>query len=98
MVKAICGGKQVEIWFTPSFNIKTEDKRLEMLFRNAEIEAFDPWRKVIRKVKPTKSEIDTYLFIEEMRVRVPELEIEVKEAPPVPTSADEGAKDNPVLE
>jgi hypothetical protein len=98
MVKAIYGGIPVEVWFTPSFNIKTTDKRVEMLFRNAEIEAFDPWKKRVRKVRPTKSEIDAYLFIEEMRVRVPELKIEIKEAPPVPTSVEEGTNDNPVLE
>ncbi|MDQ0418609.1 hypothetical protein J2Z48_002812 [Croceifilum oryzae] len=53
MIRANYGGKQVEIWFTPSFNIRTEDKRLEMLFRTAEIEAFDPWQKVIQKVEGT---------------------------------------------
>jgi hypothetical protein len=98
MVKANYGGVPVEIWFTPSFNIKTTDKRVEALFRNAEIETFDPWKKRVRKVKPTKSEIDAYLFIEEMKWRVPELKIEITEAPQVPTSVDEGTKENPVLE
>lgn len=90
MLKFNYGGYPVEIWFTPSFNIKTTDKRIEMLFRNSETDAFDPWKMKVRKVKPTKSEIDAYLFVEEIRMTIPELKIEIEKAPEVPSSVEKG--------
>lgn len=98
MVKATVGGIPVEIWFTPSFNIKTTDKRLEMLLRGVEFETFDPWEMKMRKVRATKSEVDAYLVLSEFALRVPEMKITFEEAPEVPSSVALGTEKNPVQE
>lgn len=80
-LKATVGGETVEIWFTPSFNIKTTNKTLEVLLRGVELEVFDPWELRMRKAKATKSIRDAYLILEEYRIKVPELKIQFKEVP-----------------
>lgn len=97
-VKATVGGVPVEVWFTPSFNIKTTDKRLEQLLRVAKVETFDPWRKQVRTVKATRSLRETYLVLEEYRLRVPEMKIEIEEHPEVPKNTDKGTDEEPVLD
>jgi hypothetical protein len=98
MIKAEVLGVPVHVWFTPSFNIKTSDKRLEMLLRTVELESFDPWEMRMRKVKATKSLRDAYLVLEEYRIRVPEAKIKFSEAPEIPSSVALGTKEEPVLE
>ncbi|MBL5830872.1 hypothetical protein HV417_02175 [Bacillus sporothermodurans] len=97
MIKATVGSVPVEIWFTPSFNIKTTDKRLELLLRNVSFEVFDPWETRMREVKATKSIIDAYLVLEEYRFKVPEMKITFEEAPELPNSFDQGSEENPVV-
>lgn len=98
MIKATIGGVGVEIWFTPSFNIKTTDKRIELMLRNQEVEVYDPLRKTVRKTKATKSLIDAYLVLEEYNSRVPELKITFEEKPEIPSSKDFGTENNPALD
>lgn len=90
MVKAKFGGYPLEIWFTPSFNIKTTDKRIEQLIRSLEMEAYDPWEMRTRKVKATRSLRDAYLLLDACKTYVPELEVEIKQAPKLPTVEREG--------
>lgn len=90
MLKATLGGVPVHIWFTPSFNIKTTDKRVEQMMRTVELESFDPWEMRMRKVKATKSLRDAYLVLEEYRVRIPELEVEFQERPELESITEEG--------
>jgi hypothetical protein len=97
VLKATIKGETVEVWFTPSFNIKTTDKDLEMILRNVEMELFDPWKMRVRKVKATKSLIDAYLILEEYQFKVPEMEIEFKQAPELPSHYDRGTDEEPVL-
>lgn len=98
MIKATVGGERVEIWFTPSFNIKTTSKELELLLRGAELEVFDPWSKLIRTVKATKGEREAYLLLDEYRQLLPELKIKFSEAPEVPSSTVFGTKESPALD
>lgn len=86
----------MEIWFTPSFNIKTTDKKLEHMLRKVEFEVFDPWSLTVRKVKATKSIIDAYLVIEAFQAEVPEVGIKILQAPELPSHEDKGSKDYPV--
>lgn len=97
VLKATVGGEALEIWFTPSFNIKTTDKDLEMLLRTVSFEVFDPWEMRTRKVKATKSIKDAYLVLEEYRFKVPEMRIKFKEVPELPNSFDQGTDEEPVL-
>jgi hypothetical protein len=97
VLKATVGGIPVEIWFTPSFNIKTTDKQLELLLRNVELETFDPWEMRMRKVRATKSLNDAYLVLDEYRVKVPEMKITFQQAPEVPNHFDQGNDKEPVL-
>jgi hypothetical protein len=97
VLKATVGGVPVEIWFTPSFNIKTTDKRLEMLLRGASFEVFDPWELRMRKVKATKSLRDAYLVLEDYSFKVPEMEITFEQAPELPNHFDKGTDENPVI-
>lgn len=97
VLKATVGGVPVEIWFTPSFNIKTTSKDLEMLLRTVSMETFDPWELRMRKVKATKSIIDAYLVLDEYRVKVPELKITFEQAPELPNHFDNGTDKEPVL-
>jgi hypothetical protein len=98
MIKAEVLGVPVHIWFTPSFNIKTTDKRLEGLLRTVELESFDPWEMRMRKVRATKSLRDAYLVLEEYRIRIPEAKVKFTEAPEIPSSVDAGTIENPVTE
>jgi hypothetical protein len=100
MLKFTMGGVPVEIWFTPSFNIKTTDKRIELMLRNTTIETYDPVRKTIRPVRATKSLHDAFLLVEEYKVRVPELDIQYSEVPEVISSIaePEGTADSPILD
>ena len=97
ILKADFGGVPIEIWFTPSFNIKTTDKRVEHLLRSAELEIFDPWEMRMRKVKATKSLRDAYLLIEEYKAKVPELGITFEQFPEVPSLLGRGTDENPIL-
>jgi hypothetical protein len=100
MLKFTMGGVPVEIWFTPSFNIKTTDKRIELMLRNQSIETYDPVRKTIRPVRASRSLHDAFLMIEEYKVRVPELNIEYTETPEFKTSVaePEGTTDSPITD
>jgi hypothetical protein len=97
VLKVDFGGVPVEIWFTPSFNIKTADKRVEELLRRAELEVFDPWEMRRRKARVTKSLRDAFLVIDEYAMKVPELKISFKEAPKVENHFDRGTNESPVL-
>ncbi|AYP68712.1 hypothetical protein BpsS36_00006 [Bacillus phage vB_BpsS-36] len=96
ILKATVGGVRCEIWFTPSFNIKTTDKTLESLLRTMELEVFDPWEMRMRKMKATKGIKEAYLIIDELKIKVPELRVKIEEAPELPAHYDEGTKENPV--
>lgn len=98
MVKATVGGVGVEIWFTPSFNIKTDSKEFELILRHAEYEVFDPWRMKLRTVKATKGEREAYMVLEHLRLMVPELAVTFKETPELPSSVDQGTEENPIQE
>jgi len=97
VLKATVGGEALEIWFTPSFNIKTTDKDLEMILRTVSMEVFDPWEMRVRKVKATKSIKDAYLILEEYQFKVPELKIEFQQIPEIPTHLDNGTDEEPIL-
>lgn len=97
VLKATVGGEAVEIWFTPSFNIKTTDKSLEMLLRTVSMEVFDPWELRRRTVKATKSLKDAYLVLEEYRHTIPELKITFKQVPEVPNHFKDGTKEEPIV-
>jgi hypothetical protein len=90
VLKATVGGVKLEVWFTPSFNIKTSDKALEMMLRTVELEEYDPWKQKMRNVKATRSLNDAYLVLEGYRWRVPTLEITYEQAPEVPSIKEEG--------
>lgn len=96
VLKAKFGEKRVEIWFAPSFSIKTNSKELELMLRSVEMELFDPWELRTRKVKATKSIIDAYLVIEQYKTKVPEMGIVIEQAPELPNSFDQGTELNPV--
>lgn len=98
MLKFEIGGVPVEIWFAPSFSIKTTDKTVEMFFRTTSMTTYDPIEKRMRLVRPSRSEYDAYLYLEELKMRCPEVKIKIKETPPLPTSVAEGTRDSPVLE
>jgi len=98
MLKFEIGSVPVEIWFAPSFSIKTTDKTVEMLFRTTSMTAYDPIEKRMRLVRPSRSEYDAYLYLIELKARVPEAKIEIKEAPSIPSSVAEEAGNSPVLE
>jgi hypothetical protein len=91
MVKASIHGVELEIFFTPSFNIKTTDKRVEQLLRTSEVEVFDPWKMKVRKVKATKGVREAYLVLEHFRVIVPEANIKIHEMPELQRVQEEGA-------
>jgi hypothetical protein len=98
MLKAEVMGVPVHIWFTPSFNIKTTDNRLEGLLRTTEVKVFDPWEMRVRKAKATRSLIDAYLVLEEFQYRIPEAKIKFEETPEVPSSIHLGDNSSPVVE
>lgn len=83
-VTAEIGGDRVEIWFTPSFNIKTNNKELEFQLRGMEVEVFDPWRLRMRKVKATKGLNEAYLVLDYLSELLPELNIKITEYPKPP--------------
>lgn len=96
-LKATIGGTPVEVFFTPSLNIKTTDKRIEQMLRETELEVFDPWEMRLRTAKVSNSLRDAYLIIDEYRQKVPEVEIKITEAPEVPSSEDQGTDKNPIV-
>lgn len=85
MLKLTVQGEGVEIWFTPSFNIKTTSKELEFAVRSWEVDAFDPKQTAIRKVKAQQGEWEAYLLFTEIAIRIPELNIKFKKVPETPT-------------
>jgi hypothetical protein len=96
MIKATIGGEPLEIWFTPSFNIKTTNKEIDFQLRNLELEVFDLWSLRSRVVKATKGEIEAYLILDKLKDLLPELNIEITEYPELPNS-EAGSEDNPTL-
>lgn len=98
MIKCTFAGVPVQIWFTPSFNIKTTDERIEAMLRNQTVEAFDPWLTLVRPCKATRSLRDAYLVLEHYRLTVPEAKIHFEEAPEVPSSTQFGTEDAPALD
>jgi hypothetical protein len=88
------GGVRVEIWFSPSFSIKTTDKRIELMFRNQTVEAYDPIQKRVRPCRASRSILEAYMVVEEYKNRVPELNIEIHEAPEMPSSVIYETEDN----
>jgi len=98
MLKAIVGGEELAIWFTPSFNIKTTSKDLEFQLRNLELEVFDLWELRPRKVKATKGINEAFLILDKLQRTIPELKIKIIEQPPLPEYLSEaGSEDNPAL-
>ena len=97
VLKATIGGIPIEIWFTPSFNIKTTDKRIELLLRGAELEVFDPWELRKRNVKATKSLRDAYLLLDEYRLLVPEAGITFESVPELPNAFEQSTEEYPVV-
>lgn len=85
MVKATIGGIGVEIWFTPSFNIKTQSKELEYQLRNLDVEVYDIHAMRRRTVKVTKGEWEAYLVLEQLRLEFPKLKVVITEHPEVET-------------
>jgi hypothetical protein len=96
MLKAVIGEIELEVWFTPSFNIKTNSKQMEQLLRNAEFTVFDPWLMTMRKTKATKSIESTYLVLEQMSITTG-VKVKYKETPELPSHYDLGTEENPVL-
>lgn len=84
-VRAEIGGIGVEIWFTPSFNIKTTDTEMAFMLRELEIEVFDVHATKMRTVKVTKGEWEAYLVLEQLRLENPALNIKITEKPTVET-------------
>lgn len=91
------GGSEVTIWFTPSFNIKTDDKELEFQLRELDFDVYDLWSGSLRNVKATKGIREAYLVIDRLSDLVPELGIEILEAPELPSELDKGTEENPAL-
>ena len=98
-VRATVGGVPVEIWFTPSFNIKTGgDLDLEFQLRNLELEVYDLWELRTRKVKATGGEREAALVLSQLQRLLPELNIKITEAPELPQVApEEQTEENPAL-
>lgn len=84
MVKAEVGGVAVEMWFTPSFNIKTTSKEVEQELRRASLRAYDPWQTRMREVKVTQGEREAYIFLTELKETIPALKVKLIEFPPLP--------------
>ena len=80
-VRAEIGGVRLEVWFTPSFNIKTERKDLEQLLRSMEFEVFDIWELRTRRIKATKGERECFLVLDYLRDLFPDMKIKITEHP-----------------
>ncbi|MBD1224803.1 hypothetical protein [Virgibacillus halodenitrificans] len=96
-LKAEIGGSPLEIWFSPQFNIKTQDKRIESFLRTITLEVFNPWELRVKNVRATRSIEEAYLILEELRFRMPKLDIQIKQAPELPNSYDQGSDNEPVI-
>lgn len=81
MLKATVQGEGLEIWFTPSFNIKCTDREFAILLRQMEVEVFDPHQTRRRVTKIDKSEWDAYLILAQLKVEFPKLNIQITEHP-----------------
>lgn len=84
MIKATVGGIPVEIWFTPSFNIKTTSKELEQELRRATLRAYNPWSGSMETVRVTKGLQEAYTFLVQLNEEIPQLKITFSEAPELP--------------
>lgn len=61
-------GERIEIWFSPSFNVKCRKKELAQYLRSktTAVTTYDPmggWR----EVSPSSSEWDAFLFFRELK-------------------------------
>jgi hypothetical protein len=81
MIEVVISGVTVFVQFTPSLKIKTTDKRLELMLRSYSCEVYDPIQKTLRVAKLSKSLYEAYLVLEEMRILLPEAQIEFKQTP-----------------
>jgi hypothetical protein len=98
MLKFSIGEVRAEIWFSPSFNIKCTDKRIELMLRNQSLECYDPVSKKVRMVKATRSLEDAHLLLETYKVLVPEANIQIHEAPQPVSSTEFGTSEAPALD
>ena len=89
MIKATILGEELEIWFTPSFNIKTTDKRIERILRTLEVNVFDHWETRMRRVKATKGEKEAFLVLLELSYKLPEFKIKITKAPELPLAQND---------
>lgn len=97
VLKVDFGGVGVEIWFAPSFSIKTDSKELEVMLRSVEVEVFDPWTFKTRKVKATKGIREAYLVIQKYKDKVPEAKIKFLQIPELENSESKGTLESPVV-
>lgn len=98
MLKFSIGEVRAEVWFSPSFNIKCTDKRIELMLRNQSLECYDPVSKKVRTVRATRSLEDAYLLIQYYSLLVPEANIQIHEAPQIESSTMFGTDEAPALD
>lgn len=92
MLKATVQGEGLEIWFTPSFNIKCTDREFAIMLRELEMEVFDPYKTKIKRTKIDKSEWDAYLILSQLSVEFPKLKIKITEHPKLESEPEENDK------
>ena len=97
MLKATIDGEGLEIWFTPSFNIKSTDRELAHYLRQLEMEVFDPYKTKIKRTKIDKSEWDAYLILAQLSIEFPKLNIKIIEHPKLEGEPEEKDKEKEPL-
>lgn len=87
-VKAEIGGEGLEIWFTPSFNIKCTNAEMAHYIRELDFRVFDPMQTRMRTVKVTQGEWEAYLLLEHLRINFPKLGVKITEHPKLDNGED----------
>lgn len=82
MVKANVGEHRIEIWFTPSYNVKCTDKALAHSLRQLSYKTYDPIAGARRIVRIDKSELDAFLLLQHLKFNS-NLKIEFTEIPEI---------------
>lgn len=93
MLKFTIQGEGVEIWFTPSFNLKTTSNELAAELKSFELDVFDIKQTAMRKVKAQQGEWEAYLLFSELALRYPKLNITFEITPELPAIPEETKKE-----
>lgn len=95
MMKATIGDQTVEVWFTPSYNIKGTSPEIVHYLRKLSYRTYDPIAGVMRDVRIDKSELDAFLLVQFLKFNT-KVPIEFLELPRVLTDLEpppEGAEE-----